>query len=386
MLQFFKPKSSSRPATGAADPTNDDDPVCEPVLLQETSKAADDHVCTVDKPKDYATDARVENDEIPVCTVDYATVGESEEIPPSVDTDSAKDPACEDKSVSVTSKRKRDSETCEYLSEQDEQDNTVDTGEERVKKSVVRKFQNKWLKLYSWLAYDKDTKMMTCTICIQQKKTNSFTDGCDNYRTNALQRHVDHQGHKHAVSEAKQRKDMKTVVVTAHTKKNDAIVKALRNVYWLVMEKIPLAKFSSMQEHSKLQGVNLDALSTHGDSYSSRFSAEEFLDAIVQVLETRINTELKDSKVMFFSLMIDESTDITITKKLVIYVRYVYEDMAVKTTFLGNLALEDPSVTAGVLNTKMNEYLMKRGFNYKKMVGFGSDGAAIMTGKICLFV
>ena len=37
--------------------------------------------------------------------------------------------------------------------------------------------------------------------------------------------------------------------------------------------------------------------------------------------------------------MMDESTDVTVTKKLVIYLRYIAKNLDTRTVFMGNLSL-----------------------------------------------
>ena len=79
--------------------------------------------------------------------------------------------------------------------------------------------------------------------------------------------------------------------------------------------------------------------------------------------------------------MTDESTDIAVQKKLVIYGKVVDENLNSKTYFLGNAKLTDVSVTAGVLYCALNTFLSDIGVQCKKIIGFGSDGASIMTGR-----
>ena len=164
----------------------------------------------------------------------------------------------------------------------------------------------------------------------------------------------------------------------ALTKKVDHITKSMRNVYWLAKEKMALSKFSSLQNLMKIQGVDLNALNTHGDTYCSRTTGEEFLDSIVSVIEKSMDNDIKEQA--RFSVMIDESTDISVTKKLVIYIRYVNKDMKVETRFLGNLGIADAHVNADKVFSMVKEFLLKRGIDVSQVIGFGSDGAGIMTG------
>ena len=52
----------------------------------------------------------------------------------------------------------------------------------------------------------------------------------------------------------------------------------------------------------------------------SNQAAEVFQDACAKVISKEIEREIQQSR--FFSVLVDESTDISVTQKLVIYVRF----------------------------------------------------------------
>ena len=80
--------------------------------------------------------------------------------------------------------------------------------------------------------------------------------------------------------------------------------------------------------------------------YESRSTAEEFIDTFVDIIDSHISAKLKDSE--FISILTDESTDISVNKKLVIYDRMVSDSLVPTTLFLGNVHLKDVSCTAEV--------------------------------------
>jgi len=64
-------------------------------------------------------------------------------------------------------------------------------------KSNVRSFQQKWLKLWPWLKYEEGK--MFCTECLKNGRINSFTTGCETFKTSLMVRHeatTDHQSNK----------------------------------------------------------------------------------------------------------------------------------------------------------------------------------------------
>ena len=54
--------------------------------------------------------------------------------------------------------------------------------------------------------------------------------------------------------------------------------------------------------------------------------------------------------------------------------------LRVRAKFLGNLRLTEVSVTAPVLFKYLDDFVCKRGLAFQKVIGFGSDGAGIITG------
>ena len=79
----------------------------------------------------------------------------------------------------------------------------------------------------------------------------------------------------------------------------------------------------------------------------------------------------------YISILIDESTGITVSKKLIIYVKYILEGRD-KTSFLCNL--EIPNGTAAAIKEVIDHYVENIRVPLSKIVGFGSDGAAVMLG------
>ncbi|KAK3930911.1 SCAN domain-containing protein 3 [Frankliniella fusca] len=81
-----------------------------------------------------------------------------------------------------------------------------------------------------------------------------------------------------------------------------------------------------------------------------------------------------------FSLIIDESTDISTTKFLAVMIKfYSNSDNKIKTEFLG--LLEVYRATANALWTSLKEYLIKLGLDYKNQcTGLGTDGASTLCG------
>ena len=136
-------------------------------------------------------------------------------------------------------------------------------------------------------------------------------------------------------------------------------------------------RFSILSLLSYLPGCeDLAHLSAGGNcTYTSRTTAQSFLEAFSDVIEEELLQQLKGSS--YLSLLIDESTDLTITKKLIMYVRFISKGR-VLTRFLCNLELNNG--TAAAIKEAIDAYFLKIGVPPSKLVGFGSDGASVMLG------
>ena len=82
----------------------------------------------------------------------------------------------------------------------------------------------------------------------------------------------------------------------------------------------------------------------------------------------------------FYGLTIEESTDVSITIQLVLYGRYTSEVGEPCSTFLHIVDLLN--ATAECIEEAIRAYLVEKELPTNKMMGFGSDGGAVMTGRV----
>lgn len=98
--------------------------------------------------------------------------------------------------------------------------------------------------------------------------------------------------------------------------------------------------------------------------------------SLAALLDGQLEKKRTDSN--FFGLLVDESTDISVHKTLIMYLRYVCHGV-VTTDFIGNVRVRDGK--AETLTAVIEAELLKLGINLSQVVGFGSDGASVMTGR-----
>jgi len=82
---------------------------------------------------------------------------------------------------------------------------------------------------------------------------------------------------------------------------------------------------------------------------------------------------------LYYSLMVDETTDISIVKEMVLYTRFFdCNNGSVVTFFLKIMELRDGRAES--IEDATLSYLRTNSIPLSRLVGFGSDGAAAMTG------
>lgn len=104
-------------------------------------------------------------------------------------------------------------------------------------------------------------------------------------------------------------------------------------------------------------------------------SVTAFQEAAAKVCTARIIQRLKDSS--FVGLMLDESLDIAVQKKLVIFFKLVVDGVPY-IQFGGNVEVQNGK--ALTIMTAVRTLLTDLEVPLAKVIGLGTDGAAVMTG------
>ena len=149
----------------------------------------------------------------------------------------------------------------------------------------------------------------------------------------------------------------------------------------MAKEDMPINKFQSLMEFQAMQGVDFSGLKVGKKiTYFSRSSGEDFQSCVSEAIRKPILDDIKAAKM--FTVLIDESTDLAVEKHMVVYIRVLDEHFRPHTVFLKNVTVDDPKSDALTLFTYLVKALEEDGLDISKCVGFGSDGAAVMTGKL----
>ena len=269
---------------------------------------------------------------------------------------------------------------------------TTSSGEERpppttekASKDVLsgqpkRTYLPKWERIYSWLEYDDKVQLMTCRICKSKGRKNVFTTGSSNFKTSTLEDHQKTKDHQTAMIAPMLEKHMEKAQNKAQSDAEKGVLVALEAAYFLASENIALVKFKALiQFLRRVKAANINHLKLSDNTlYESSYSANEFVDAIAKVLEMELESKLAASPAV--TVLADESTDIAVNKRLVLYAQITNpQTMQVSTEYITNVKITEG--TGEAIADEIYRQLALRGVASDKIMGLGSDGASVMTGK-----
>ncbi|XP_071166178.1 zinc finger protein 862-like [Mytilus edulis] len=196
-------------------------------------------------------------------------------------------------------------------------------------------FYKAWESKYQWLTYEEEEGMF-CTLCIkfkqQAKNTEVWTKvGCKSYREDVIRNHERTSYHQ----------------VSVNMERDSLISKTTGGI-----------------------GQALDTVVT--------LERRAFIAAL-RCETIREDVVAKVGQSSFYSILIDETTDISVLKQLIIYVKFmVGEECQIK--FLAMEDLYDGK--AVTITDKLKEVCKDANLQIKdKLIAFGSDGASVMVGR-----
>lgn len=164
---------------------------------------------------------------------------------------------------------------------------------------------------------------MDCKLCRDHGKSNCLSAGTSHFRTSTLTRHIDGLDHQLLTSAPKEQNNLDQAVKKASSKEEMAVSVALKVLFWMCKEGIPLFKFKSLIDLFKVLDVpNITHLKcTENCDYTSITSTNEFLKVLSDMIDENITEKARRFPVL--TVFVEESTDIAIHHKLAINIRVV---------------------------------------------------------------
>ena len=271
---------------------------------------------------------------------------------------------------------------------------------------LKRKFKYSWLKDYApWLAYSAKLKGALCIYCVLFPPINvhgvvgsfivrPFTRYKDMHEF--AKTHTSSRWHKSAAEAAKcfaENMPVDVQLISGHQKEIEINKKIVASIISTVMfcgtHDLPLrGKELHDGVFEDLIKLKIEAgdhiLKDHTEksaknaTYTSPQIQNEIIELCGDVIRDDISTDVKNA--CAYSLLADESSDISGKEQLSIGVRFFDEDkMMVREEFLGFVELT--AMDAKSIASAIDSFVKKAGVDPQKCVGQGYDGCSTMAGK-----
>lgn len=270
-------------------------------------------------------------------------------------------------------------------------------------KTVTRHVQKVWFETFPWLTLCLEKKKVFCFTCRRAYRENLLVfvkgtvdkafleDGFGNWKK-AVSKFKEHESsgcHKEATQKLAI-KDKNTIPSLMHSKelkdqhvRRQSLLKQLSSIRFLLEQGLPL------RGHREDDGNFLQLLQLRSEDspelrswilenkYLSPEVVNKQIALLAQTTLRAILDKIKDAK--WFTVMADESTDITNKEQLTVCVRWV-DDYCVHEDFIGLLQVEN--ITSTVISAALKEVLIRCGLFLQMCRGQAYDGAANMMGHI----
>ncbi|XP_071138765.1 zinc finger protein 862-like isoform X2 [Mytilus edulis] len=235
-------------------------------------------------------------------------------------------------------------------------------------------------------------RCMLCKFCIKfnmRPKNGSgtwVTHPCTYLVKDSVTSHSKSKNHQQATDleaasiVASQGHGIQAALDTHTSMETTALIGAFRCMYWLAKEEIAhTTHYPSLLELAKTLGCDYLNLLKKGQNvnYTSQRTMQDMLLTINDQIQTSILQTIHNSP--YFSLLIDETTDVAVVKQMTVMARYLTHDYQVKTSFLTLVDLPDGK--ADTIVPAIKTLMTDRQLPIQKMMGFGSDGASVMVGR-----
>ena len=234
--------------------------------------------------------------------------------------------------------------------------------------------------------YNSDSGIK-CKYCVDAKSSGDFVSGkkWDNvWKLDFLKRHLVSKLHVDAVGKLRRQNSslpatglLRLLKESPQEKerkrsKPDVIKALIDNVLLAIKMNNSLNSVLDINDHLS-KYINLP------DSWRSKNYAFEFLDIINDII---LRDQIENiSSADFHTLAVDESTDITINKYLILYFKFRPKNStAYITVFGGIIRLQGCDAVSIVLAIK--KFYSEHNLELRKMIMFTSDGAPVMLGKV----
>ena len=277
-------------------------------------------------------------------------------------------------------------------------------GKARVAK---RYFQPQWFDKWTWLHYDEDRDVAFCHTCIVAQRNNhlhavsnleqSFiSTGFSNWKdaTAKFSKHEASQCHKEAVlktitlpaTTADVSEMVASQLTTQRLERRKCFLHLLSNARFLSRQGLPFRGDGNELDSNYMQLIRLrfentkdlvDWIKQKTDKYTSPESQNEMIQVMSNRVLRMVSGRIRNAT--FYSVMIDETTDVSNVEQVVVCFRWVSENFDVHEDFVGLYEVE--STGAERLYQVITDVMLRLNLTASKVRGQCYDGASAMSGK-----
>ena len=219
------------------------------------------------------------------------------------------------------------------------------------------------------------------------RKATWVDEPCTSFRLDSIVRHQRSESHSEAMkAEAtlagkSSQRLLRPDENVATNSERKAFIGYLRCMYWLTKEEVAQStKFPSIINLAKSLGCEYlnDLQVGRNVHYTSQGSIQKIVQCLSKAVQDPIVSAIQDSSL--FTILIDETTDVTVKKQLIMYCRFVDPATATpRVCYIGMLPICDGK--ADTITAKIEQKLKELDLDIQHMVAIGSDGASVMLGR-----
>ncbi|KAJ8913072.1 hypothetical protein NQ315_006573 [Exocentrus adspersus] len=236
----------------------------------------------------------------------------------------------------------------------------------KMKKRYKQKFRQQWKETFKWLTVTENNQSF-CTVCHI-----TVRGGIPHFK-----RHENTSLHIQNYEKAKNAPKITRYIKEPDDKLEKSIKRAElklvafineHNLAFLLMDHLILLLVSIFPDSNIAKGLKCNR--TKATKVTKDCLAQEQLNLVTTVLRNQ-----------FFSLIIDETTDVSTQKSLVLIARY-FDNIQQRSrdVFIGLLRIKN--CTAQGIFEAINVFLLEANIPIKNLLGFAADNAAVMMGQI----
>jgi hypothetical protein len=236
--------------------------------------------------------------------------------------------------------------------------------------------------------YSETDDMVFCKFCVKARCTNEWTTGksWSDWKVDHFKRHLTQKYHTEAITKLRNQSRglLKTILTESVQEREirkefaqrkqatpDEVKVLIDNVLLAVKINSSMLSVQDIHDHVA-KYVKIP------ESWRSKNYAFEFINCINSTIKTGILKEIKQSA--YHTLIVDESTDISVSKMLILYMKFRNESESNhKTVFAGIIKITSCD-SASILGA-IRKFYLENELNLNQMVMFTSDGASVMLGK-----